>query len=327
MVVEHEVWFVVWPGIQPLDLTGPHEVFATANRVADAEDRGGVRYRLRVVAAEPGPIRSESGLSFVADGVGDGGPGPDTVVLPGGDGVRNAATDPEIATLVAGLGRRAERVATVCTGTFLAAAAGLLRGRRVATHWAWSRHLADEHPDLTVDADALHVHDGRVWSSAGVTAGIDLALALVEHDHDAALAQQVGRWLVVHLHRPGGQSQFASPMWAPPSAAPPVHSARRLIEADPAGHHTVARLADRVGVSSRHLTRLFLGEVGETPARYVERVRVETARTHLERGDHGLATVARLSGFGTAETMRRAFHRRLGVAPDDYRSRFRLTAT
>ncbi|MEL7155074.1 MAG: helix-turn-helix domain-containing protein [Actinomycetota bacterium] len=329
-IVEHRVWFLAWPGIQALDLVGPHEVFAAANRVADGMDRHGPRYRTRVVSAEATVVPSESGLALHAEAVGPrSGPGPHTLVLPGGDGVHQAAADRQVTELVAALAQRADRLATVCTGAFLAAAAGLLEGRRVATHWARARRLSATNPGVEVDAEAIHLCDREggdlpVWSSAGVTAGIDLALAMVEHDHDPEVAQVVGRWLVVHLRRPGGQSQFAAPMWAPPSSLAPVRAAQSLVQAGPAEDHSVAALAARVGVSARHLTRLFAADTGETPGRYVERIRVDLAREELEAGAADLAAVARRCGFGTTETLRRAFHRRLGVAPDDYRRRFRL---
>lgn len=358
---DHHVWIVVWPGVQALDATGPHEVFVAANQVLDSLDRPGPRYRLRLVTADPGRdgsggdpvvVPTESGLRLCADPepavrdtdagslhsgrsaepagqdteAGPAARGPDTLVLPGGDGVHDACASPATVALVIRLGAAAGRLATVCTGTFLAAAAGLLDGRRVATHWARAARLAADHPSLTVDPDAIHVCDGPVWSSAGVTAGIDLALALVEHDHDPEVAQIVARWLVVHLRRPGGQSQFASPVWEAPSLVEPVRRAQEAVHADPGGDHSVAALADRVGLSARHFSRLFAAEVGESPARFVERVRVERARHRLESSDAGVDAVARSCGFGTTETLRRSFHRRLGVSPDEYRRRFALVA-
>ncbi|MEM9130891.1 MAG: helix-turn-helix domain-containing protein [Actinomycetota bacterium] len=330
---DHDIRFLTWPGIQPLDLVGPYEVFAGANRTADALGRGGPRYRLRVLALDATTITAESGLQLVTEPTGPGVDGDDdrfdTLILPGGDGSRDAANDPAVVAEVAALASRADRLATVCTGTFLAAAAGIVDGCRVATHWAWAQTLAQWYPDVHVDAEAMHVcdalPDGRpVWSSAGVTAGIDLALAMVEHDHDPEVAQTVGRWLVVHLRRPGSQSQYAAPMWADPSPVPPIRQAQGLIQAAPADDHGLENLARRVGLSSRHLSRLFQAETGETPGRYVERVRVDLARQELETGNTDLGAVARLVGFGSSETLRRAFHRRLGVSPDDYRRRFRL---
>ncbi len=330
--IDHDIRYLTWPGIQPLDLVGPHEVFAGANRAADALGRGGPRYRQRIVAIDAATVTTESGLQLVTEPVTDDDEPFDTLILPGGDGARDAAADPAVTTELAALAARAGRVASVCTGTFPAAAAGILDGCRVATHWAWAPTLADRYPDVEVDAEAMHVcdslADGRpVWSSAGVTAGIDLALAMVEADHDPEVAQTVGRWLVVHLRRPGSQSQFAAPMWAEPSPIAPIRHAQTLIQAAPADDHGIENLARRVGLSTRHLSRLFQAETGETPGRYVERVRVDLARQEIETGAADLGAVARLVGFGSQETLRRAFHRRLGVSPDDYRRRFRLHPT
>lgn len=324
MTVDHQLWFLVYQGVQALDVVGPHEVFASANRVADGLGRGGPRYRLRIVGVDGAPSVSESGLTIDAEPLSADDQRPHTLVIPGGDGVHVAATDPDIIEATRALGTKATRLATVCSGAFLAAAAGLLDGRRVATHWARAGRLAANHPRVEVDEQSLYIHDGPVWSSAGVTAGMDLALAMVEDDHDAEVAQIAGRWLVMHLRRPGGQSQFAAPVWLEPSPVEPIRRAQELIHADPGGDHAVATLARAVGLSPRHLTRLFRTELGETPARFVEQVRVDAARSALERSDVGLSTVAARYGFGTSETLRRAFHRRLGLSPDDYRRRFRL---
>ena len=337
---EHSIWFMAWPDLQPLDLVGPHEVFAGANRVADDLGRPGPRYQLRVISTHGGEVVGESGLRLGTDPISNLQGSPDTLMIPGGDGVHAAAADEDLVAWVRRVGTRAERLATVCTGAFLAAAAGLLDGRRVATHWARAGRLAAAYPQIEVDADALAVCDegpqpagsgsgrgsspGPVWSSAGVTAGIDLALSLVEADHDAEVAQLVGRWLVVHVRRAGGQSQFASPIWTDLAEVEPGRRAQDLIHASPGADHTIAALASAVAISPRHLSRLFTETLGETPARYVERVRVESARRQLELSDAGLSVVARGCGFGTAETLRRAFHRRLGVSPAQYRQRFRL---
>jgi transcriptional regulator GlxA family with amidase domain len=217
------------------------------------------------------------------------------------------------------------RVATVCTGAFLAAAAGLLDGRRVTTHWASADRLATEFPDLVVDPDPIYIRDGAVWTSAGVTAGIDLALALVEEDHGSEVAQTVARWLVMFLHRPGGQTQFASPVWVPRAERSAVRAVQGLIERTPGDDHRLPVLAAAAAMSVRHFARVFRQEVGETPGRFVERVRLEAARGELETTDATLEAVARRCGFGTAETLRRVFQRRLAVSPDSYRRRFRMS--
>ena len=320
--------FVVYDGVQPLDVAGPHEVFAAANAVLDGLGRGGLRYDLRVVAAEAGPVTSESGLRLDAPAALESltRTAIDTLVLPGGDGVRAAAADEHLVGWVRRASRRSRRTVCVCTGTFLAAAAGLTDGRRVTTHWARAGALAEHHPGTTVDADPIFIRDGDLWTSAGVTAGIDLALALVEDDVGAEVAQVAARWLVVFLRRPGGQTQFAAPVWTEPVERAPVRAAQDLIHTDPGADLSVPVLARHAGLSARHFTRLFHGEVGVGPARYVERIRVDAARRLLETERAGVAAVAARCGFGTAETMRRAFLRQVGVPPDHYRRHFAVRA-
>ena len=318
----HRVAIVVFPGLQPLDAVGPHEVFAGANQVLDATGSTAGRYRCEVRATTPGPVPGESGLALHAEALGS----PDgirTLVLAGGNGVFAAAEDPELVAWVRAAAGDAQRVATVCSGTFLAAAAGLVDGRRVSTHWARVEQLAARYPTATVDPDPIYVRDGDLWSSAGVTAGIDLSLALVEEDHGAEVAQTIARWLVMFLRRPGGQSQFAVPVWSEPAPPGPVRQAQDLVHAQPGADWRVPELARRVGLSPRHLSRAFSEQVGVSPGQYVTTVRVEAARRLLEDEPTTTVTaVAHRCGFGTAETLRRAFLRRLGVPPEQYRRRF-----
>jgi transcriptional regulator GlxA family with amidase domain len=240
--------------------------------------------------------------------------------------VSTAAEDDELVAWVRQAADDAERVATVCTGTFLAGAAGLVDGRRVTTHWARADRLARRFPRAAVDPDPIYLRDGDLWTSAGVTAGIDLALALVEADHGAAVAQTIARWLVMFLRRPGGQSQFAQPVWADPAPPGPVRRAQDLVHADPGADWKVAVLAREVGMSPRHFSRSFADQVGVSPGHYVTTVRVEAARRLLEQEPDATTTaVARRCGFGTAETLRRAFLRRVGVPPEQYRRRFATT--
>lgn len=320
-----------YPGIQPLDVAGPHEVLAGANQANEHLNGTGAVYDIELMAAEPGPVASESGLTIVAPVGLDATRTHDTILIPGGEGSRPSTgpADPDdpLIRWLAVAGPRARRVAAVCTGTFLVAAAGLCRGRRVTTHWANAAELAAAYPDLLVDPDPIYVCDGDLWTSAGVTAGIDLALALVEDDCGSSVAQLVARHLVVYLRRPGGQSQFASAVWAEPTELAPIREACDVIHHSPAADLSVDALADQVGLSARHLTRLFQAELGEPPARYVERVRVEAARTILERESVGLDQVAIRCGFGTAETLRRAFHRRLGISPAAYRRQSVVTGS
>ncbi|MCB0993809.1 MAG: DJ-1/PfpI family protein [Acidimicrobiales bacterium] len=314
-----DVLIVLFEGVQPLDVVGPHEVFAGAN--AAVVHRGQpAPYRVQTVAIAPGVVRGESGLGLVADGT-----PPDprnelgTLLIPGGHGARSPEQHPELVEWIQSAAPQAARIATVCTGAFLAAAAGLCAGRRVTTHWAHAGELASAYPSARVSPDALHCCDGNLWSSAGVTAGIDLALALVEHDCGASVAQTVARHLVVHVRRPGGQTQFAAPVWSKPPETDPIRTAIDAIHSDPAADLSLDALATAAGLSTRHFVRRFRAEVGEPAGSYVERVRVEAARRLLEDEVAGLEIVAKRTGFGTTETLRRAFQRRVGMPPALYR--------
>lgn len=315
------VVIVAFPGIQSLDVTGPFEVFAGADRVS-GEAQGRSPYAPRIVSAHGGPIETTSGLRLETDPLPRGVQRIDTLLIAGGDGARAARYDPKLQGWLRRAAPRCRRLATVCTGAFVAAEAGLFDGRRVTTHWASAAQLAEEYPAVQVDPDPIYIHDGPYWSSAGVTAGIDLALALVEEDLGIDVAQSVARWLVMFLHRPGGQTQFATPVWTPRAERSAVRSVQRHVEAEPAGDHRLPQLADRAAMSVRHFARVFRSEVGQTPGRFVEEVRLQTARRLLEEGDATLEVVAARSGFGSAETLRRSFLRNLHVTPDAYRRRF-----
>jgi transcriptional regulator GlxA family with amidase domain len=314
------VVFVIFDGFQSLDLVGPHDVFDHAGQVA-----GGPAYDLRVAAAAAGPVASSSGLPVHAGhAVADLDPrGLDTLVVVGGQGVDRACSDAGLVDWVARAGASARRVASVCSGVFLLAAAGLTDGRRVTTHWRREQQLTREHPELLVDCDPIFIRDGRLWTSAGVTAGMDLALALVDDDLGHEVAHAVACELVLHLRRPGNQSQFSVPLWSRQPSSDPIRSAVAAVHADPGGRLGIADLAERAHLSPRHLQRRFTAEIGVPPAAYVEQVRIEAARRALVEGDEPVDAMARRLGFGTAETLRRAFHRHLGVAPSEYRARFR----
>ncbi|HVQ91007.1 MAG TPA: GlxA family transcriptional regulator [Mycobacteriales bacterium] len=317
------VVIIAYPGLQPLDVVGPHEVFAGATRVLHGSGRGG-GYRLSLVSRTPQEVVTESGLRLGADPLPAPGRRLDTLLIPGGLGVQAARSDPVLVDWIRRAAGCARRTAAVCSGAFLAAEAGLLDGRTVTTHWARAALLAADFPAVRVDADPIYLRDGPVWTSAGVTAGIDLALAMVGADYGAEVAQTVARWLVMFLHRPGGQTQFAAPVWTPRAEHGGIRAAQAHIEADPGGDHRVPALARVAAMSPRHFARLFTEEVGESPGRYVERVRIEAARQELETTTDTLDVVARRCGLGTAETLRRTMHRRHGVSPDAYRRRFRV---
>jgi len=315
------VVFLAIAEFQILDLAGPYEVFEGANTALRAQGRAG-GYQLVVASSTPGRVPTSGGLGLHADALPEPDRALDTLVIPGGNGPREVSADSTSAIWVRQVAPHCRRIATVCTGAFVAGRAGLLVGRTVATHRFRTQQLQAEFPDTVVDPDRLYLRDGELWSSGGVTAGVDLALALVEDDHDAELAQLVARHLVLSWRRPGGQSQYAVPMWAPRGTTPPVVHAQQLIDADPSADHRAGVLAAAVGLSERHLGRLFTAEIGEPPARYVERLRLQNARTLLENENNTVSAIAARCGFGTSETMRRTFVRRLGVPPEGYRDRF-----
>lgn len=315
----HDVLIPLVAGYQPLDVVGPHEVLALATALHGA----GGGYRVRLASAVPGPVAADSGLALCATDVLPESGAIGTLLMPGGFGVRRVArTDPGFVAWLRRAATRAQRVASVCTGAFPLAAAGLLDGLSATTHWESAARLAREYPAVDVQVDPIYLRQGRIWTSAGVTAGIDLTLALVEADHGPDLAQRVARGLVVFVRRPGGQSQFAAPVWAPPAPRPSVRAAQDLVHADPAADLRVPVLAARVGMSVRHFTREFTRILGVPPGEYVEQVRVDAARRLLESEPVLVTVAATRCGFGSAETMRRAFLRQLGVPPDHYRRHF-----
>ncbi|WP_099023890.1 GlxA family transcriptional regulator [Mycolicibacterium palauense] len=321
------VWILGYPGVQALDVVGPFEVFTAATAVLGTGNTGNGRadgYRVTLVSADGRPIDTGTGLSMLAAPLLDPGAHPDTVLIPGGTGTPAAQDDPVLIGWIRAVAERARRVVSVCTGAFLAAEAGLLDGCRATTHWAYARRLAQRYPAVHVDPEPIFVRSSeRVWTAAGVTAGIDLALALVEDDHGTEVAQTVARWLVLYLRRPGGQTQFAAPVWMPRARRAPLRDVQEWIEADPGGAHSVSALAARAAMSPRHFTRVFTEETGEAPGSYLERVRTEAARRQLEETGDTVAVIAGRCGFGSAETMRRTFVRRVGVSPDHYRKTFR----
>ena len=313
------VVIVAFPGCQVLDVAGPHEVFAGADRLVPGS------YRVEVRSADGGLVASESGLTISTEPLGD--PAellvdpPDTVLVVGGDGVQAALHDVRLVDWVSATARCARRIGSVCSGAFVLGAAGLLDGRRVTTHWARAAQLAADFPAADVDADPIWIHDG-VWTSAGVTAGIDLALAMVEADLGVDHAQTAAQWLVMFLRRPGTQSQFAAPVWQRPASHDGIRAVVDAVHAEPGADHTVGTMAAIAAMSPRHFTRVFTRELGTSPGRFVEQVRIDAARRRLETTAETTDVIARSCGFGTAETMRRSFVRSLGTPPSSYRRRF-----
>jgi transcriptional regulator GlxA family with amidase domain len=314
---------VALPGVQLLDVSGPLDVFAEANAQAGYE-----AYRLLVAAGEPGPIHSSSGVRIMPDRIIDRDieDAIDTLLVAGRP---NAATLPMDSRVVDWLRRRAptaRRFGSVCSGAFFLAAAGLLDRRRVTTHWAVADQLARQFPDVTVDEDAIQVSDGPLRTAAGVTAGLDLALALVEEDLGREIAMRVASQLVMFFKRPGGQMQFSRKGEAVPAGRAALQELQRWVAANPACDHSVANLAKRMDLSPRHFARLFRSEVGITPATWVEEARVSAARRLLEQGNDAPKQVAAQCGFADADTLRRAFARHVGVSPAEYRKRFAFLA-
>jgi len=318
------VAILIYPGVQSLDLTGPLEVFAAAQTLIDAESYQHPGYRLLVLSGDGQPLQSSSGLTVVPHhAIHDSHVGPiDTLIVAGGRGRTLACTQPELIDWIARTSATARRTASVCTGAFLLAAAGLLDGRRATTHWASAQKLSDTHPDIHVDPESIYIRDGSIWTSAGVTAGIDLALALVEEDLDRQAALTVARHLVMFLRRPGSQSQFSAALQAQEPTREPLREAQQAVLQHLVADHTVEAMAARAHMSPRNFARAFHAQTGVTPARYVERVRLEAARRRLEDSSDPVATVAAACGFGTPETMRRVFIRSLHVSPAEYRRRF-----
>jgi len=312
------VVIVALPEVQPLDVTGPAEVFASAASVAGGDVAA---YTIEVVAPGGAPIPTDSGYAIAPAGALEAVRGPvDTLLVAGGAGARHASA--ETVARVRRLAARADRVASVCTGAYVLAAAGLLDGRRATTHWSWCDDLQRRHPAVTVERDPIFVVDGPVRTSAGVTAGMDLALALVEEDLGPRVALEVARWLVVFVKRPGGQAQFSAQLAGQSADRVPLRELQAWIADHLDADLSVPALAARACMSERHFARAFKAETGMTPAVYVESLRVERARLALESGAAQIDAVAARCGFGTVETLRRAFARRLGVSPTAYRNRF-----
>lgn len=327
------VVFALYDKVTLQDVAAPLEIFARANDF-------GARYRVILASLSGEAVETTSFVTLKVDMplaevperidtlIVPGGVPPDFNFTPGEHDIPEEQTPDVVSSaleMVGELAPRARRVASVCTGAFVLAALGLLDGRRATTHWAHCQELARTYPEIEVVPDSLFVQDGPYLTGAGISAGVDLGLAMVESDYGPDVARRVARWMVVFLQRPGGQAQFS--VWTE-AALPVSRGLREILDAvvaDPAADHSIAAMAERAAVSERHLVRMFHDQVGLTPARYVEQARLEAAKVLLATGDHGQEAVARRAGFGSADTMRRTFRRALGVSPSSYRSRFRTT--
>ncbi|NIC07828.1 GlxA family transcriptional regulator [Billgrantia bachuensis] len=316
------VAILAYPDCQLLDVSGPWQVFASANDVS-----GQSLYRIHLVAEAPGSVATNGGLALQADvawrDLSSLGP-VDTLLVAGGRGVTTQCQRPELLDALSERSRQVRRLGSICTGAFLLAAAGLLDGRQATTHWRHCAQLASDYPAIQVLPDALYIESAGRFTSAGVTAGIDLALSLLEADHGSALAGQVARELVLFLRRPGGQSQFSEVLASQHRASGTL---RRLIDrlhADPAAPHQLEELAESLGVTPRHLTRLFRQQLDTTPGTYLTRLRLEQARLALVASEQPppLEPLARQWRLGSAEQLRRLFQRHYGISPSLYYQRF-----
>jgi transcriptional regulator GlxA family with amidase domain len=315
---------LAFPDVQMLDVTGPLEVFARSSRwLQDHGKRRDPAYTVEIIGLKPGPFRASSGLRLYADyGIADVPDGIDTLLLAGGMGVARCRRQPALMKWLRAQAKRVRRLGSVCTGAFLLADAGLLRGRKATTHWNHCMAFAREFPDIALEPDTIFVRQGSLYTSGGVTAGMDLALALVEEDHGKELALAVARELVMFVKRPGGQSQFSAQLSVQLAETEPLRELQSFIIDHPEADLSVQALAARVAMSPRNFARVFTQDVGMTPARFVASVRVETARRLLETGTDSIAEICDASGLGTIESMRRAFTRAVGIPPGQYRERF-----
>lgn len=318
------IGIVVFDGAEIIDITGPMEVFAFANH---GLQRAGVTqtlaYPIRVLAKKPGLVTTSCGLQINADSAyGDITDGIDTLLIPGSPDVNAVLADPSLQDWIRAISPRLRRLVSVCTGAFLLAEIGLLDGRRATSHWAYCERLAANYPSVRVEPDRIFVRDEFVSTSGGVTAGIDLALSLVEEDWGREQALQVARYLVVFLKRPGGQSQFSGYLVSEATNHPDLRALQVWIMEHPAEDLSVEALAERMAMSPRNFARVFLTETGMTPAKFAEKARIDAARQYLGENKLRIEAVAIKSGFGDPERMRRAFIRHLGINAQDYRARF-----
>lgn len=318
-----QIALLAYPGMNLIDLSGPVQTFATACRVAAPVPPAHPRYQVRVFSSAGGPLLTGAGLTVMTE--------PlsaletqqiDTLIAPGGSVGDTFQTDPQLVHAIQRHAGRARRVCSVCTGAFLLAAAGLLDGKRVTTHWDWAVRLEQQHPQIEVDPEPIFIRAGNIWTSAGVTAGIDLTLALIEQDYGHAVAIAVARQMVMFIKRPGGQSQFSVPLVSQSSEQARFDELHAWIAANLQQDLRVEALASRVNMTARTFARTYVAELGRTPAKTVEAMRLEAACRALEETDLPIKRIADDTGHGEEQNLRRVFQRQLGISPAQYRSRF-----
>lgn len=312
------IGLLAYDDMQSLDLTGPLDVFGAANALAS----GRPPYSLHVIGVHSGTVRAENGLVVLPACTTEDAPQLDTLLIPGGSGSRLGNADPQLFAWLRGQSETARRVVSVCTGAYMLAAAGLLDGRRVTTHWQYAEDLARRFPAIHVESERLFLRDGRFATSGGLTAGIDLALALVEEDLGAPAALAVARHLVMYVTRPGNQTQFSAPLAAQVKATGRMGSLVDWLLAHLKGEITSERMAEQVSMSPRHFRRVFADTFGTSPARFVEYLRLEQACMCLTRDRTSIDRIASNVGFHSADVFRRAFRARYGATPSEYRQRF-----
>jgi transcriptional regulator GlxA family with amidase domain len=312
------IGILIYDNVTMIDVAGPADVFSHANGF-------GADYETVLVSADGHNVKASNGLTLTAELPAAGAGHLDTVVVPGAYGMISKPFEPALTDAVISLTTGAERIASVCTGSFLLAQVGLLDYRQATTHWTRAEQFAKVFPLVRVDAEALFVRDGNIITSAGVSSGIDLALAIVEDDFGPQVARQVARQMVVFLQRPGSQSQFSAPSREHVAVDNPLRKLMDTIAADPAGDYSLSQMSAIANVSPRSLTRLFHDDIGTTPARYVELIRIEAAQIMLQNGAT-VAEAAARSGFGTSETLRRVFVARVGSSPSVYLEQVRSGA-
>ena len=320
--MEHLIEFILFPDVLGLDVTGPLEVFHTANRLVREQLKTHKGYHFRYSAMSKGPLRFSSGLTVVADSSMDEASHACTLVIPGGSGSMQMMKNSVFMNHVRKKAAKAKRILSVCYGAFILAETGILNGRRATTHWLAADKLARCYPEVNVRADAIFTRDGNIYTSAGVTAGIDLAVAVVEEDFGAAIAMEAARLLVLYYRRPGSQSQFSSPLKAQEAAGRRFSDLHAWLSSRLDKQVSVEDMARFVFMSERNFSRVFKLKTGMTPNRYLETLRLDRAREMMSDGRDSLETIAESSGFVREERLRRAFLRRFGLTPSQYRLHF-----
>ncbi|WP_027720734.1 GlxA family transcriptional regulator [Maridesulfovibrio zosterae] len=319
--MKKHIVFFLYPDVVALDITGPLEVFSTATELLSRNNRKDEGYNPCFASMVAGPVRTSSGLTLYADENIET-TNPDILLIPGGPKTESISTDPAIIHAVQAAAEQAESIVSVCSGAFILAACGFLDGKQATTHWMLTGRLAKLYPSIKVNPDALYVQDGNISTSGGVTAGIDLALTIVEEDYGPQLAIEIARILLLYRRRPGHQSQFSSPLAIQAQTCSLFSELIVWMEENLSENLTVERLAEQANMSPRTFARIFPAETGEKPGRFVEQLRIDRAREMIESGMKSFDIVAQESGFGREERLRRAFQRRLGISPAQYRAHF-----